>query len=62
MNSPSEPQLNPVSTSERINSLDIIRGIALLGILLMNIVGFGLAFSYMDPSISGGATGLNLKV
>ena len=33
-----------------------------MGILLMNIVGFGLAFSYMDPSISGGATGLNLKV
>ena len=62
MNSPSEPQLNPVSTSERINSLDIIRGIALLGILLMNIVGFGLAFSYMDPSISGGASGWNLKV
>ena len=62
MNSPSEPQLNPVSTSERINSLDIIRGIALLGILLMNIVGFGLAFSYMDPSISGGASGWNLNV
>ncbi len=50
MNSPSEHQLNPVSTGERINSLDIIRGMALLGILLMNIVGFGLAFSYMDPS------------
>ena len=54
--------LQPTMSGERINSLDIIRGIALLGILLMNIVGFGLAYSYMDPTISGGSTGINLKV
>lgn len=53
----------PIKSSSRINSLDVIRGIALLGILLMNINGMGLPFSYSDPTISGGgATGLNLKV
>ncbi|MGB5243793.1 MAG: DUF418 domain-containing protein [Lutimonas sp.] len=53
----------PIKSSSRINSLDVIRGIALLGILLMNINGMGLPFSYSDPTISGGgATGLNLQV
>lgn len=55
-------ELRPVDAGNRINSLDIIRGIALLGILLMNIVGFGLAFAYGDPTNSGGSTGWNLKV
>jgi uncharacterized protein len=54
--------LKPIKTIERINSLDVIRGIALLGILLMNINGMGLPFSYSDPTIAGGADGLNLKV
>jgi len=36
---------SPVKKTERINSLDVIRGIALLGILLMNINGMGLPFS-----------------
>jgi len=53
----------PIRSDSRINSLDVIRGIALLGILLMNINGMGLPFSYSDPTISGGgATGLNLQV
>lgn len=52
----------PVKQKSRINSLDVIRGIALLGILLMNINGMGLAFAYEDPTIAGGADGLNLKV
>ncbi|HMC01802.1 MAG TPA: DUF418 domain-containing protein [Flavobacteriaceae bacterium] len=55
-------ELRPVERGNRINSLDIIRGIALLGILLMNITGFGLAYAYGDPTNSGGATGWNLKV
>lgn len=54
--------LKPIKTAERINSLDVIRGIALLGILLMNINGMGLPFAYSDPTIAGGADGLNLKV
>ncbi|MDP2238362.1 MAG: DUF418 domain-containing protein [Bacteroidales bacterium] len=52
----------PLIPSERIDSLDVIRGIALLGILLMNINGMGLPFAYSDPTIAGGADGLNLKV
>ncbi|GGZ78621.1 DUF418 domain-containing protein [Algibacter mikhailovii] len=55
-------ELRPVEQNNRINSLDIIRGIALLGILLMNITGFGLAYAYGDPTNSGGSTGWNLKV
>lgn len=62
MENQSTGMLQPVESSNRINSLDIIRGVALLGILLMNIVGFGLADAYNNPNISGGATGLNLKV
>ena len=54
--------LQPTTSKERINSLDIIRGIALFGILLMNIVGLGLYKAYYDPTNSGGATGLDLKV
>ncbi|MDH4092247.1 MAG: DUF418 domain-containing protein [Cyclobacteriaceae bacterium] len=55
-------ELTPISLADRINSLDVIRGIALLGILLMNITGFGLAYAYSDPTSSGGATGWNLNV
>jgi uncharacterized protein len=54
--------LSPVSGNERISAMDIIRGIALLGILLMNIVEFGLHGAYLDPTVSGGATGWNFNV
>ncbi len=58
-----QPSFNPIEKKSRINSLDVIRGIALLGILLMNINGMGLPYAYSDPSIiAGGAVGLNLKV
>lgn len=52
----------PVRSEERITTLDTIRGFALLGILLMNIVGFGLPAAYDDPTNSGGATGINLAI
>ena len=52
----------PTQRGGRINSLDVIRGIALLGILLMNINGMGLPFAYSDPTIAGGSDGLNLQV
>ncbi|MEO8161028.1 MAG: DUF418 domain-containing protein [Arenimonas sp.] len=55
-------ETGPTGDSERIFALDVIRGFAVLGILLMNILGFGLTSSaYMDPSAAvGGNTGANL--
>jgi uncharacterized protein len=45
-------QAAPVSQSERIVLLDSLRGIAILGILLMNIPGFALPDPvYHDPSV-----------
>ena len=54
--------LQPTAKAERIAAMDTIRGISLFGILLMNIVGFGLYKAYFDPTNNGGATGWNLKV
>jgi len=48
-------------TSRRIESLDFIRGCALFGILLMNIVGMGLGPAYDNPTILGGDKGINLQ-
>jgi uncharacterized protein len=40
----------------RVVSLDVLRGFALLGILLLNIVSFGLPFAaYLNPTVAGGA-------
>ena len=40
----------PVNESHRIQSLDVLRGFSLLGILLLNILGFGLvSASYSNP-------------
>jgi uncharacterized protein len=44
----------------RIEALDFVRGVALCGILLMNITGFGLSGAYTNPTVSGGADGANL--
>ncbi|NOT62635.1 MAG: DUF418 domain-containing protein [Acidobacteria bacterium] len=50
----------PVAAQERIQSMDVLRGAAVLGILLMNILSFALpGRAYADPSIAGGDTGLN---
>lgn len=49
-----------LKSSDRILSIDIMRGIVLFGILLMNINGMGLAGAYGDPTVTGGATGWNL--
>lgn len=55
--------VRPLGSGERILSIDVIRGFAVLGILLMNIVGFGLhAAAYADPTVAGGADGVNLWV
>ncbi len=55
-------ELKPTLNHARINALDVIRGVALFGILLMNINGMGLPYSYSDPSVLGHTEGLNYAV
>lgn len=49
--------LGPVTAAERIPAMDVLRGFALLGILLMNIEAFvgpvNTALSGLDPSLTG---------
>lgn len=54
----------PVAGTERIESLDVLRGFALLGILLLNILGFGLhSAGYFNPLVGvGDNPTLNLAV
>lgn len=54
------PKIAATLGMERIQSLDVMRGFVLFGILLMNINGFGLAKAYSDPTVAGGSTGYNL--
>src|ERR1044072_3489536 len=56
------PSLAPTEREERIGMLDTTRGFAVLGILIMNITGFGLPNAYDDPSNWGGSDGANLAV
>jgi uncharacterized protein len=57
------PPLAPVRQDERIIALDTVRGFALLGILLLNILAFALpdAAAY-NPNIAGGATRWNFRI
>lgn len=54
--------LQPTTNTARIGAMDTIRGIALFGILLMNIIGLGLYKAYFDPTNNGGSTGWSLNV
>ena len=51
----------PVTQSERIIIIDSLRGIAILGILMMNIPGFGMAINGHDPSILNEFGTINFK-
>jgi uncharacterized protein len=51
----------PTEREERIGMLDATRGIAVLGILIMNITAFGLPHSYDNPTNWGGAAGADLE-
>jgi len=53
-------KIRPVSLSERILSLDVLRGFAVLGILLMNIQNFAMIeAAYINPMAYGDMTGAN---
>ena len=54
--------LQPTAKSERFAAMDTIRGISLFGILLMNIIGFGLYKAYFSPTNKGCSTGWSLNV
>ena len=46
----SQPSPGPVTRAERIDSIDVLRGFALLGILVMNIQSFAMiGAAYMNP-------------
>ena len=50
----------PMPPTERIEAIDVVRGFALLGILLMNILAFGLpSQSYSDPTADGATQGID---
>ncbi len=51
----------PVRTLDRIRTLDVLRGVALLGILIINVYAFAMPKAALDdPSAYGGASGLDL--
>ncbi len=56
-------QLSPVAAVERIVSLDVLRGFAVLGILVMNIQSFSMiSIAYFNPTAFGDLQGANYLV
>ncbi len=50
----------PINLKNRIHSLDLLRGFAVLGILIMNITSFSqISMAYMNPTIGAGLEGYN---
>ena len=53
--------LSPITANERFVSIDVLRGVAILGILVMNIYGFAMPFvAYGNPLALGGTEPHNL--
>ena len=51
----------PVTSEERLVSVDTLRGVAVLGILVMNIYAFAMPFAaYSNPLLMGGTDTLNM--
>jgi uncharacterized protein len=59
----SPKRFHPVKVSERVHSLDILRGLAILGILVINIEFFAQPLAKLiNPSLSNNFTGLNYYI
>jgi len=53
--------LEPIAANERFVSIDVLRGVAVLGILVMNIYAFAMPFvAYNNPLAMGGLEAHNL--
>ena len=58
---PLSRKFEPVTITERNTAIDTVRGVAVLGILVINIYFFALPMPvFMNPPLAGGFTGLNL--
>ena len=63
MDRPAVPAaLTPVANDERIQSLDVVRGFALIGILLMNVEFFNRATASLGSGMQSGLSGANFWV
>lgn len=50
----------PLQSTDRIDSLDVLRGFAILGILVMNIQAFSMiSQAYLNPTLGGTFTGVD---
>jgi uncharacterized protein len=59
----STPLLSPISQAERIGSLDVLRGLAILGILVVNIQSYSMiSAAYFNPTAYGNLEGANYWV
>lgn len=57
------PAPGPVLGAERIDSMDVLRGVAVMGILVMNIQSFSMPDpAYNNPTTYGDLTGANYSV
>ncbi len=55
------PNARPVTAAERLISLDTLRGVAVMGILVMNIYAFAMPLAaYYNPLLMGGTDALNM--
>lgn len=50
--------MTALAPADRIATIDVVRGVAVLGILLPNIVAFAMpSYAYLDPTVYGGVEG-----